>query len=57
MQDVAEMPGSGNKGLKEAASLFGYFEKVKEMGNPDETNRLLGMPTTTFEDWVHSKVS
>jgi len=47
---------TGNKGLKEAASLFGYFEKVKELGNPDETNSLLGKPTTTFENWVQSKV-
>jgi len=46
---------TGNKGLKEAASLFGYFEKVKESGNPDETNALLGEPTTTFENWIISK--
>ena len=46
---------TGNKGLKEAASLFGYFEKVKELGDPDETNTLLGKPTTTFENWVQSK--
>jgi len=45
---------SGNKGLKEAASLFGYFEKVKELGTPDETNALLGKPITTFEKWVQS---
>jgi uncharacterized protein YbjT (DUF2867 family) len=44
-----------NKELKNAASLFGYFEKVKEMGNPAETNELLGKPTTTFEKWVSSK--
>jgi len=48
---------TGNKGLKEAASLFGYFEKVKELGNPDETNTLLGNPITTFENWVNSKAS
>ena len=47
---------TGNKGLKEAASLFGYFEKVKELGNPDETNDLLGKPTTTFENWIQFKV-
>jgi uncharacterized protein YbjT (DUF2867 family) len=46
---------TGNKGLKEAASLFGYFEKVKELGNPDETDALLGKPTITFENWVESK--
>jgi len=48
---------TGNKGLKEAASLFGYFEKVKELGNPVETNTLLGNPITTFENWVQSKAS
>jgi len=48
---------TGNKGLKEAASLFGYFEKVKEMGNSDETNQLLGNPVTTFKNWVQSKAS
>lgn len=47
---------TGNKGLREAASLFGYFKKVKELGNPDETNNLLGKPTTTFENWVQLKV-
>jgi len=46
----------GNKGLKDAASLFGYFENVKELGNPDETNALLGKPTISFENWVQSKV-
>ena len=46
---------TGNKGLKEASSLFGYFEKVKELGIPDETNALLGKPITTFENWVQLK--
>jgi len=44
---------TGNKGLKDAASLFTYFEKVHELGNPDETNALLGKPEITFEQWVH----
>jgi len=43
---------TGNKELKNAASLFAYFEKVKEMGNPAETNKLLGTPETTFEKWM-----
>ncbi len=43
---------TGNAQLKGAASLFAYFEKVKEMGNPDETNALLGKPETTFEKWT-----
>lgn len=46
---------SGNKELKNAASLFAYFEKVSEMGNPDETNKLLGKPETTFKKWINSK--
>ena len=46
---------SGNKELKNAASLFAYFEKVSEMGNPDETNTLLGKPETTFEKWINLK--
>lgn len=43
---------TGNRELKSAASMFGYFEKVKERGNPFETNILLGKPITTFETWV-----
>jgi uncharacterized protein YbjT (DUF2867 family) len=45
---------SGNKELKNAASLFGYFEKVSELGNPAETNKLLGKPEITFEKWIYS---
>jgi uncharacterized protein YbjT (DUF2867 family) len=47
---------TGNKELKDMVSLFAYFEKVAEMGNPDETNKLLGKPETTFEKWINSKV-
>jgi uncharacterized protein YbjT (DUF2867 family) len=46
---------TGNKELKTAASLFGYFEKVIETGNPDETNALLGKPETTFVKWIELK--
>ena len=48
---------TGNKELKGVASLFAYFEKVNELGNPDETNTLLGKPITTFENWVQSRHS
>jgi len=48
---------TGNKQLKEVASLFAYFEKVNELGNPDETNALLGKPIITFENWIQSKTS
>jgi uncharacterized protein YbjT (DUF2867 family) len=46
---------TGNKEMKNAASLFAYFEKVKELGDPDETNILLGKPEITFEQWINSK--
>jgi hypothetical protein len=48
---------TGNKELKNAASLFGYFEKVKELGCPAETDKLLGKPEMTFERWIHFKAS
>ena len=48
---------TGNKQLKGVASLFAYFEKVNELGNPDETNTLLGKPIITFENWIKSKAS
>lgn len=48
---------TGNAELRYAASLFAYFGKVKELGNPDETNELLGNPDTTFEKWINSGVS
>lgn len=47
---------SGKKELKLAVAMFGYFEKVKEMGNPDEAVSLLGKPLTTFEKWLATKV-
>jgi uncharacterized protein YbjT (DUF2867 family) len=46
---------TGNKELKGVASLFAYFEKVNELGNPDETNVLLDKPIITFENWVQLK--
>ena len=48
---------SGKKELKSAVSMFAYFEKVKEMGNADETNILLGKPQTTFKKWLETKLS
>jgi len=46
---------SGNSVLKSAASMFGYFEKVKEMGDPTEASNLLGKPQTTYDDWLAKK--
>jgi len=43
---------SGNKELQNAVSMFAYFEKVKEAGNANETNNLLGKPQTTFNKWL-----
>jgi uncharacterized protein YbjT (DUF2867 family) len=42
----------GSAELKFAASLMGYFEKVAELGDPTETNALLGAPTTTLDEWI-----
>jgi len=46
-----------NNQLKNAASLFSYFEKVNEMGDPSEANFLLGKPETTLEQWLNSRCS
>jgi uncharacterized protein YbjT (DUF2867 family) len=46
---------SGKKELSIAASLFSYFEKVKELGNASETNQMLGKPEITLNSWAKSK--
>ena len=43
---------TGKKDLKMVASMFSYFEKVKQMGNPTKTNELLGAPTINLEKWL-----
>lgn len=43
---------SRNKELKMVASMFAYFEKSKELGDPLTANELLGAPEITFEDWL-----
>lgn len=48
---------SGNKQLKMAVGLFAYFQKVQELGDPSETNTLLGKPETTFEQWLQGTTS
>ncbi|MFO7829723.1 MAG: NAD(P)H-binding protein [Bacteroidales bacterium] len=48
---------SRNKELKMVASLFAYFEKVKEP-NADKakvTNNLLGKAQTTFDQWLKTQ--
>lgn len=46
---------SGNKELKAATAMFAYFQKVQELGDPTETNALLGKPETTFKEWLKLK--
>ena len=48
---------SRNHELKEAVSMFAYFEKVKEMGDANETNNLLGKPTISFYEWIDRQKS
>jgi len=43
---------TGNKQMKAAAAMFSYFEKVKEPGSPDETDKLLGKAEILFDDWL-----
>jgi uncharacterized protein YbjT (DUF2867 family) len=47
---------SGKNELREAVSLFSYFEKVKEQGDARDTNRMLGKPEISFEEWMMNKV-
>jgi len=44
-----------NRKLKFAASLFSYFEKVKEPEVPEADLALLGRPATDFDSWARSK--
>lgn len=43
---------SGNKQLKEFIPMFEYFEKTKEAGNPENSDRLLGKSKTTLKQWL-----
>ena len=31
--------------------MIAYFDKVGEIGDPTEANRLFGAPSTTLEEW------
>jgi len=46
-----------NRTLKYAASLFGYFEKVKEPVIPEQELSRLGKAEIDFETWVKSKIT
>jgi uncharacterized protein YbjT (DUF2867 family) len=41
-----------NDALKFASRLMAYFDKVGELGDPTEANRILGAPTTMLDDWI-----
>lgn len=41
-----------NKQLKEFIPMFEYFEKTKEAGSPETTERLLGKSHTTLDKWL-----
>jgi uncharacterized protein YbjT (DUF2867 family) len=43
---------TGNDMLRFFAALMAYFEKVGEMGDPAEANRLLGAPAITLDHWL-----
>jgi len=47
---------SGNKELKSIIPMFEYFEKTPEAGDANDTNNLLGAPSTTLRDWLNLKV-
>ena len=46
---------TGNRQMKFAASLFGYFEKVREPEVSVPDLALPGRPATDFDTWVRSK--
>jgi nucleoside-diphosphate-sugar epimerase len=43
---------SRNAQLRFAAALMSYFAKVGEGGDPTDTNRLVGAPDTTLDEWL-----
>lgn len=43
---------SRNQRLQYALELMAYFERVGELGDPGETNRLFGAPETTLAAWL-----
>jgi len=41
-------------GLTYVTKLIDYFDRVGELGDPSEANRLLGTPSTTLDEWFLS---
>lgn len=44
-----------NEQLRFASELMAYFDRVEELGDPSEANRLLGAPTTTLDAWLETR--
>ena len=45
-----------NEMLRFACQLMAYFDRVEELGDPSEANRLLGAPTTTLDRWLEGRL-
>ncbi|NJO89055.1 MAG: hypothetical protein HC831_08930 [Chloroflexia bacterium] len=45
---------TGKKELKMVASMFAYFGKVPQMGDPSKANELLGAPAINLDKWLAS---
>lgn len=43
-----------NRWFEMIASMFSYFQKVPEQGNPEEAYKLLGKPEITLNKWMDS---
>jgi uncharacterized protein YbjT (DUF2867 family) len=46
---------TGNDMLKFYAEVMAYFDKVGELGDPTEANRILGAPTITLDEWLEKR--
>jgi uncharacterized protein YbjT (DUF2867 family) len=46
---------TGNALLKSAAAMMAYFDKIGEMGDPAEANRILGAPAITLDAWLERR--
>ena len=36
-------------------SMFAYFEKIGETASNEETNKILGEPEITFDQWIKTQ--
>lgn len=46
---------TGSEPLRFFAELMAYFDRVGEMGDPAEANRLVGAPATTLDMWIEQR--